>query len=92
MLQEGAVIKLEGRRDMLSRQKDGRPDVSDDDVCVSLMADLQEEQQTESDKMIEDMAEKVRRPYHALGSLDVVVCMLRYLKVSEATVMNRYFI
>ena len=65
---------------MMSRQKDGHPDLSDDDVCVSLMADLQEEQQTESDKMIEDMAEKVRRPYHALGSLDVVVCMVPFWK------------
>ena len=54
-----AAYKFEVQRYRLSSKKEG--EVNDEEVTVSMMADLQEEQDKESERVMANLQEKVRR-------------------------------
>ncbi|XP_077983007.1 uncharacterized protein LOC144437842 isoform X2 [Glandiceps talaboti] len=56
ILQQAAIIKMSSRQKKLERQKGG--DVSKDEVVISIMADLQEQQDKESEEVIEQLPNK----------------------------------
>lgn len=57
LLLEAAVYKIVNRQKYLEASQDGA--VEKDDVIVSLLADLQQEQDQESEKMVNEMQDKV---------------------------------
>ena len=57
LLLEAAVFKIVNRQKYLETSQDGA--VEKDDVIVSLLADLQQEQDQESEKLVNDMQDKV---------------------------------
>lgn len=58
LLLEAAVFKIVNRQKYLETSQDGV--VAKDDVIVSLLADLQQEQDQESEKLVNDLQDKVR--------------------------------
>lgn len=58
LLQEAAVFKVVNRQKYLETQ-DEEQAVEKDDVIVSLLADLQQEQDQESEKLVNEMQDKV---------------------------------
>ena len=56
-LREAAVFKVVNRQKYLETIQEGA--VEKDDVIVSLLADLQQEQDQESEKLVNDMQDKV---------------------------------
>lgn len=60
ILGEACVYKVESRRRTLIKQAGEKGEVTDDDVAVSLLADLQERQDREAERYIQNMPEKVR--------------------------------
>lgn len=59
LLQEAAVFKVVNRQKYLEITQDGEQAVEKDDVIVSLLADLQQEQDQESEKLVNEMQDKV---------------------------------
>ena len=59
LLQEAAVFKVVNRQKYLEITQDGEQTVEKDDVIVSLLADLQQEQDQESEKLVNEMQDKV---------------------------------
>ena len=59
LLLEAAVFKVVNRQKYLEINKDGEQAVEKDDVIVSLLADLQQEQDQESEKLVNEMQDKV---------------------------------
>ena len=57
LLLEAAVFKIVNRQKFLEASQDGA--VEKDDVIVSLLADLQQEQDQESEKLVNEMQDKV---------------------------------
>ena len=57
LLVEAAVFKIVNRQKYLETSQDGV--VEKDDVIVSLLADLQQEQDQESEKLVNDLQDKV---------------------------------
>ena len=57
LLVEAAVFKVVNRQKYLETSQDGV--VEKDDVIVSLLADLQQEQDQESEKLVNDLQDKV---------------------------------
>ena len=57
LLLEAAVYKIVNRQKYLEASQDGT--VEKDDVIVSMLADLQQEQDQESEKMVNEMQDKV---------------------------------
>lgn len=57
LLVEAAVLKIVNRQKFLETSEDGV--VEKDDVIVSLLADLQQEQDQESEKLVNDLQDKV---------------------------------
>ena len=57
LLQEAAIYKVVNRQKYLELSQDGS--VEKDDVVISLLADLQQEQDQESEKMVNEMQDKV---------------------------------
>ena len=57
LLVESAVFKIVNRQKYLETSQDGV--VEKDDVIVSLLADLQQEQDQESEKLVNDLQDKV---------------------------------
>ena len=60
LLLEAAVYKVVNRQKYLEISQDGA--VQKDDVIVSLLADLQQEQDQESEKLVNEMQDKVSVP------------------------------
>ena len=58
LLVEAAVFKIVNRQKYLETSQDGV--VEKDDVIVSLLADLQQEQDQESEKLVNELQDKVR--------------------------------
>ncbi len=58
ILQEAASVKAPGRQKRL--EKETKQAVSKEQVTVSIMADLQQQQDKESENMIQQLPEKVR--------------------------------
>ena len=56
-LQEACVYKFEGRRSVMETANDA--EVTEDDVTVSLLADLQQQQEKEAESMLNDVLDKV---------------------------------
>lgn len=59
LLLEAAVFKVVNRQKYLEIIQDGEQAVEKDDVIVSLLADLQQEQDQESEKLVNEMQDKV---------------------------------
>lgn len=59
LLLEAAVFKVVNRQKYLEITQDGDQAVEKDDVIVSLLADLQQEQDQESEKLVNEMQDKV---------------------------------
>ena len=59
LLLESAVFKVVNRQKYLEITQDGEQAVEKDDVIVSLLADLQQEQDQESEKLVNEMQDKV---------------------------------
>lgn len=59
LLLEAAVFKVVNRQKYLEITQDGEQAVEKDDVIVSLLADLQQEQDQESEKLVNEMQDKV---------------------------------
>ena len=59
LLREAAVFKVVNRQKYLEITQDGEQAVEKDDVIVSLLADLQQEQDQESEKLVNEMQDKV---------------------------------
>ena len=59
LLLESAVFKVVNRQKYLETTQDGEQAVEKDDVIVSLLADLQQEQDQESEKLVNEMQDKV---------------------------------
>lgn len=59
LLLEAAVFKVVNRQKYLEITEDGEQAVEKDDVIVSLLADLQQEQDQESEKLVNEMQDKV---------------------------------
>ena len=59
LLQEAAVFKVVNRQKYLEITQDEEQAVEKDDVIVSLLADLQQEQDQESEKLVNEMQDKV---------------------------------
>lgn len=57
LLQKAAVFKVVNRQKFLEITQEGP--VEKDDVIVSLLADLQQEQDQESEKLVNEMQDKV---------------------------------
>lgn len=57
LLQEAAVYKVVNRQKYLEISQDGA--VEKDDIVISLLADLQQEQDQESEKLVNEMQDKV---------------------------------
>ena len=57
LLVEAAVFKIVNRQKYLETSQDGV--VEKDDVIVSLLADLQQEQDQESEKLVNELQDKV---------------------------------
>ena len=58
ILQEMAALKIVTRQHKLETDNDGVP-TSKDDVIVSIMADLQQQQDQESERVLKEIVEKV---------------------------------
>ena len=76
LLVEAAVFKIVNRQKYLETSQDGV--VEKDDVIVSLLADLQQEQDQESEKLVNELQDKV-----SLSHLHLVTLVK---KVSRFTV------
>lgn len=59
LLLEAAVFKVVNRQKYLEITQEGEQAVERDDVIVSLLADLQQEQDQESEKLVNEMQDKV---------------------------------
>lgn len=59
LLLEAAVFKVVNRQKYLEITEDKEQAVEKDDVIVSLLADLQQEQDQESEKLVNEMQDKV---------------------------------
>lgn len=59
LLLEAAVFKVVNRQKYLEITEDREQAVEKDDVIVSLIADLQQEQDQESEKLVNEMQDKV---------------------------------
>lgn len=59
LLLEAVVFKVVNRQKYLEITQDGEQAVEKDDVIVSLLADLQQEQDQESEKLVNEMQDKV---------------------------------
>lgn len=59
LLLEAAVFKVVNRQKYLEITEDKEQAVKKDDVIVSLLADLQQEQDQESEKLVNEMQDKV---------------------------------
>ena len=59
LLLEAAVFKVVNRQKYLEITQEGEQAVEKDDVIVSLLADLQQEQDQESEKLVNEMQDKV---------------------------------
>ena len=59
LLQEAASVKAPGRKKRLERET--KKSVTFDEVIVSIMADLQQQQDKESEIVIQQLPEKVRQ-------------------------------
>ena len=59
LLLEAAVFKVVNRQKYLEITREGEQAVERDDVIVSLLADLQQEQDQESEKLVNEMQDKV---------------------------------
>ena len=69
LLLEAAVFKIVNRQKYLETSQDGV--VAKDDVIVSLLADLQQEQDQESEKLVNDLQDKVRFSHLYLVTLAI---------------------
>ena len=66
LLLEAAVFKVVNRQKYLEISQDGA--LERDDVIVTLLADLQQEQDQESEKLVNEMQDKVTdvcKPFHS---------------------------
>ena len=70
LLVEAAVFKIVNRQKHLETSQDGV--VEKDDVIVSLLADLQQEQDQESEKLVNDLQDKVSFSHLHLVTLATV--------------------
>jgi len=59
LLLEAAVFKVVNRQKYLEITQEEEQAVEKDDVIVSLLADLQQEQDQESEKLVNEMQDKV---------------------------------
>ena len=60
ILAEASVYKAESRRQTLTHQRsDSGPEITDNDVAVSLLADLQDRQDREAERYLQQMTDKV---------------------------------
>ena len=59
LLLEAAVFKVVNRQKYLEITQDEEQTVEKDDVIVSLLADLQQEQDQESERLVNEMQDKV---------------------------------
>jgi hypothetical protein len=59
LLQEALMVKMEGRRLKLSSDIGEDKEISDDEIVISLMADLQEKHDSEAEAFIQKFSEQV---------------------------------
>ena len=100
LLVEAAVFKIVNRQKYLETSQDGV--VEKDDVIVSLLADLQIEQDQESEKLVNELQDKVSFSHLHLVTLvkkvsRFTVCLLllaplgdSIVDVSRATILLRF--
>lgn len=61
ILLEATAVKFVNRQNHLQKSLEGEETVARDDVIISLLADLQQEQDRESELVIGSMQDKVQR-------------------------------
>lgn len=57
ILQDGTIIKMESRRNRLSKEHD--KEVDKEEVFISLLADLQQQQDLEAAKLMKEIVDQV---------------------------------